>query len=288
MRNTSFVVLLAVAACSSAGPRLPRTARGERVLEIRGALEGGPYVLGDQDLAAMPRHAVRGLDPVSGREARWEGTPLALLVSDRVGPKRGTDTVIVRTAEGSAVPIPLTVIRQLRPVLADRADGAPIATRVIAWPNLEQAGLPTDPRQGSWWARDVRALEIVYWQGTLGNALATPAGSPDRARLGSGEFAARCVSCHRLRGAGGERGPDLTRVADRVAHDRFLSLLERHPQPATSGVEPPGPEASEDLWSFLRAVATAMEAQGAPDAAAAAELQGEPEPSRPGQHHHPR
>jgi mono/diheme cytochrome c family protein len=273
MRNTCFALLLAAAACSSSGPRLPRAAKGAQVIEIRGALEEGPFVLGEADLAAMPRRAVRGLDPVTGREARWEGTPLALLISDRVAPKQGTDTVIVRTAEGTAVPIPLTVIRQRQPVLADRADGAPMATRVIAWPNLEQAGLPTDPRQGSWWARGVRTLEIVYWQGTLGNALAAPAGAPDRARLGSGEYGSRCVACHRLRGAGGERGPDLTRVAERLPHDRFIALLERHPLRAEGGSEPPGSDASEDLWVFLRAVAATTDGQqdatSAPAAAAA-------------------
>ncbi|WP_242344064.1 hypothetical protein [Anaeromyxobacter terrae] len=260
MRNLRFVLLLAFAACSS-GPRLPRTAQGEKVIEIRGAVEGGPYAVGEKDLAAMPRRGVRGVDPVTGREALWEGTPLALLVSDRVAPKKGTDTVIVRTTEGTAVPIPLTVIRQLRPVLADRTDGAPIAMRVLAWPNLEQAGLTTDPRQASWWAHGVRALEIVSWQGTLGTALAAPPGAPDRARLGSGEFGARCVACHRLRSAGGERGPDLTAVADRLSHDRFRELMRNHPA-RSDGIEPPGAEASEDLWTFLRAVATAGEGGG--------------------------
>ncbi len=257
MRNVRFVLLLALAACSS-GARLPRSAQGETVIEIRGAVDGGPYAVGEKDLAALPRRAVRGVDPVSGREALWEGTPLALLVSERAAPKKGTDTVIVRTTEGTAVPIPLTLVRQLRPVVADRADGAPIAMRVLAWPNLEQAGLTTDPRQASWWAHGVRALEIVFWQKTLGTALAAPPGASDRARLGSGEFGARCVACHRLRTAGGERGPDLTVVAERLSHDRFRELMRSHPA-RTDGIEPPGAEASEDLWAFLRAVAAAGE-----------------------------
>lgn len=268
MRTSHFVLLLAFAACSSA-PRLPHTASGAPELEIRGAVEGGPYALGDKDLAALPRRAVRGVDPVTGREALWEGTPLAVLVSERAAPKKGTDTAIVRTTDGTAVPIPLTVIRQLRPVLADRADGAPLAQRILAWPNLEQAGLTTDPRQASWWAHGVRALEIVFWQRTLGTALAAPPGAPDRARLGSGEFGARCVSCHRLRSAGGERGPDLTRVAERLSHDRFRALMQNHPAPA-DGIAPPGAEASEDLWVFLRAVATARDAGGPSSPSAAA------------------
>ena len=259
MRNPCFVVLLAVAACSSSGPRLPRAAHGEQVIEIRGALDGGPYVLGEEDLARLPRHSVRGVDPVTGREASWEGTPLALLVSDRVAPKKGTDTVIVRTANGEAIPIPLTVIRQLHPVLADRADGAPIAPRVVAWPNLEQAGLPTDPRQATWWARGPRALEFVYWQRTLGMALAAPPGAPDRARHGSGEYAARCVGCHRLRTAGGERGPDLTNVAGRLSYGRFREFMRGHPKPGDAGAEPPNPDASEDLWVFLRSVAASSD-----------------------------
>jgi hypothetical protein len=267
MRKQSLAVVFVVAACASSGPSLPRSPQGAPVLTVQGAIRGGPYALGEADLAALPQHAVRGLDPATGREARWEGAALAGL-AQAVKIRKGADTLIVRTADGTAVPIPLTVIRQRRPVLATRADGAPVAGRVLAWPNLEQAGLPSDPRQRSWWARDIVALEIVQWQAALGTALATPEGAPDAARLGSDHFAARCVACHRVRGAGGEKGPELTRVATRVEPGAFRALLADHPGWAERGVEAPGPEAVDQVWAFLRAIATATPVE--PKAAGAA------------------
>ncbi len=73
-----------------------------------------------------------------------------------------------------------------------------------------------------------------------------------------------------MRSAGGERGPDLTTVAERLSHDRFRALLERHPTPTDGGVEPPGPEASEDLWAFLHAVAATRDGEPASPSEAAA------------------
>jgi mono/diheme cytochrome c family protein len=251
-----FALLLAVAAaCSSAGPRLPRTARGEPVLEVRGALEKGAHVLGRADLDALPRHAVRGVDPASGREATWEGVPVATLVSERVDLAKGADTVVVRSADGAAIPIPLTVIRTLKPVLADRADGARLPAPVLAWPSLEQRGLATDPRAVGWWTHGVVAFELVEWQRAFAEALATPDGAPDAARRGSGWFTERCVSCHLMRGAGGARGPDLTTVAARLRPGPFAALLQDHPGWTGVPGDPPGPEGAEELWSFLRAVA---------------------------------
>ncbi len=115
----------------------------------------------------------------------------------------------------------------------------------------------TDPRAGLWWARDVVAFEIVDWQKTYGAALATPDGAADGARRGSGWYGERCISCHRMRGVGGERGPDLTTVAARIRPAPFAALLEKHPGWTGTGGDPPGEEAASEVWAFLRAVAAA-------------------------------
>jgi len=266
------VLLASLAACSG-GARLPKTAQGAPLVEVRGAVKQGPYALGRADLDKLPRRGVRGVDPASGREALWEGASVAEMVSARVELDKGADTVIVRTADRAAIPIPITIIRQNRPVLADRADGARLASMVLAWPTLEQRGLETDPRAAQWWARDVVAFEIAAWPKTFGAALATPEGVADAARRGSGWYAERCISCHRMRGAGGERGPDLTTVAARIERPPFAALLVKHPG-WSGGGERPGEEAVEELWAFLRAMASA----GAPAPALAAERDG-PEPA---------
>jgi hypothetical protein len=253
MRKLGFVLVL-LAACSGKS-QLPRSSHGAPVVEVRGAVKNGPYALGRADLDRLPRLAVRGADPDSGREALWEGASAAELVSRRVELQKGADTVIVRTADRAAIPVPLTVIRQAKPVLADRADGVRLAGNVLAWPNLEQPGFDTDPRAAGWWARDVVAFELAEWQRAFGAALSTPDGAGDDARRGSSWYAERCISCHRMRGAGGERGPDLTTVAERLEQLPFAALLEKHPGWKTAAGEPPGEQSAGELWAFLRAVA---------------------------------
>jgi mono/diheme cytochrome c family protein len=262
MKKSSVALLLALASCSS-GPRLPSgPPRGETLVEVKGAVKGAPYRLGKEELAALPRRKVEGTDPVTGRSATWEGPELLILSSTRVELKKGADTAVIRTSDGRAIPIPLTIIRTFRPVLADRADGAPIPDRLLAWPSADQRGLITDPRARLWWARDVTAIELVNGFTTYGRALAVPDGSPDGARPGADLFGAMCIACHRMRKAGGEMGPELTRVADRLPPDRFFALLARHPGWTDGQGEAPGEAAGKQVWSFLRSVA-AVEAGAA-------------------------
>lgn len=280
MRKTMLLAFVALAACASQKSRLPRGSAGDSVLEVRGAVKGGPFHLSATALRALPQASVLGVDPGSGQDASWQGVPLAVLVYDRVSRTKGADTVLVRTQDGAAVPIPIAIARSMKPVLADRADGTSLPAIVLAWPNQEQIGLQTDPRQPLWWAHGVVALEIVDWQATLGRALVTPDGAPDAARVGAETFGARCVACHRLRGAGGQKGPDLTTVATRLSNDAFLRLLEKHPGWATRSGETPGHEAAAELWAYLRAVAMAPRPEphpGEPPVPGAAAPGGAPE-----------
>jgi mono/diheme cytochrome c family protein len=249
--------LLALALACMPKVLLPRAAHGSPVLEVRGAITGGPHRLGRADLEKLPRQKLRAVEPGTGRAGEWEGTPLQALVMDHVELRRGADTVVVRTADGSAIPVPLGIVRQLRPVLADRVDGVRITSRELAWPTADQRGLATDPRATSWWARDVVALELVDWQRTYGPALAAPEGAADVARRGAGVYAESCISCHRLRGQGGERGPDLTTVAARIAPQAFASLLPSHPGWKERRVRDASEEPSTEIWEFLRTVAAA-------------------------------
>ncbi|HEY6002075.1 MAG TPA: c-type cytochrome [Anaeromyxobacter sp.] len=258
------LLLVSLAACSS-GPRLPKTAQGTPAITVGGAVKGGPYALGRADLDKLPRRSVRGIDPASGREAVWEGTAADEIVGRRVEPMRGADLVLVRTADRAAIAIPLTILVQSKPVLADHADGARIATNVLAWPTLEQRGLETDPRASLWWARDVVAIDLVDSQKTFGPALATPDGAVDGARRGSALFGERCIACHRMRGIGGQRGPELTMVAARMRQAPFIALLDKHPGWKGTGGDPPGEQGARELWSFLHAVAVAAPNAPSPD-----------------------
>lgn len=256
MRNIGLLLLIACGACSSR-LRLPTSPQGAPVIEVRGAVKGGPYALGQADLERLPRLRVRGEEPRGGRTALWEGASVVAFVSDRVDLRKGADTVIVRTADRAAIPVPLTIIRQLKPVLADRADGTRLATRILAWPTEQQKGLATDPRAASWWVSDVVAFELVEWQRTFGPALAAPDGAADAARRGAGVYAESCISCHRMRGQGGERGPDLTSVAARIPPGAFTALLPSHPGWQNRSAREPREETANELWAFLRSVSLA-------------------------------
>ena len=99
------------------------------------------------------------------------------------------------------------------------------------------------------------AFEIVEWQRAYAPALAIPDGATDDARRGATWYGDRCIRCHKMRGVGGDRGPDLTTVAGRIGAVPFTAHLERHPGWAETAVEPPGPLGAQELWSFLRAAA---------------------------------
>jgi mono/diheme cytochrome c family protein len=268
------VLLAALAACSSGGLRLPKAPDGAAVVTVGGAVKGGPFALGRADLARLPRLGVRGVDPASGREALWEGASLAEIVGKRVEAQRGVDVVVARTRDGAAIAIPLSIVWQFRPVLADHADGAALPSAGLAWPTLEQRGIGTDPRASLWWARDVVALELVDWQRTFGKALATPDGAADGARRGSALYGERCIGCHRLRGVGGERGPELTKVAARLGGAPFVELLARHPGWKGVAGDPPGERGAAELWTFLNAVEAAARNGAAPPDAHGAEAEG--------------
>jgi mono/diheme cytochrome c family protein len=263
------VVLLAIA--SACAPRLPASPTGERVLEVRGRIEKGPHVLGAGDLARLPRRSFRATDPATGRTATYEGADLAAIV-DRTSRRPGVDTVIVRTRGGLAAPVPLWIAWQFRPVLADRADGAPLPALVLAWPNAEQLGLATDPRALAWWAHGVEALELVDWP-AYSRAIAPPPGTDDAVRLGAGAFQERCVACHAARGVGGTLGPDLGQAASRLPADAFERAVRGHRAwPEARPEAAPSREEIARVRAFLAAVAAAP-----PDE----------EPPEPGEHGEP-
>jgi mono/diheme cytochrome c family protein len=214
MRKPVLLALAALAACSRAPARPP--AAGD-LLVVEGKVEKGPLGFAASDLAALPRRTLRGTDPAAGRVGTFAGPSLAELVADRLPLRAGVDVVVLHGRGGARVPVPLNAIRQSRPVLATEADGRPLdggagdsGPLLVAWPDAEAPGLDTDPRVRWWWVRGVSRLEMASWAEKYGRALRVPLGAGDEARRGADLFASQCLHCHRLRGQGGEVGPELT------------------------------------------------------------------------------
>lgn len=263
MRTISALALLAVlSSCSAPRPRLPP---GEAALTIEGRLEDGPLDLRAADFGSYPRRAFRAREPVTGREALFEGVSVADLLDDAVRPKRGVDLLVVRGRGGRLALVAWTRLRDLRPVLADRADGKPVAdwarqagaaleAPLLAWPNLEQPGLALDPRAPAWWVSGVSTLVAEAWVGSYGRALALSPEVSDQARRGQARVADHCLPCHRVRGAGGTRGPELGLPG--WPAERIAARLETHGAMAWLPPGPDGEAARREIAAFLHAVAT--------------------------------
>lgn len=269
--RTRWVVAALLVACSA--PR-PRTGSGEPVLTIEGRIVGGAARLGAPDFASLPRRAFQARAP-GASEATYDGVALHKFFGEELETERGADTAVFHGADGYEAPIAIAALRQHRPVLADRVDGAPIpAPRgplVLAWPTSETPGLQRDPRARGWWVEGVTRIEVVSWIDSYGRALRVPAGAPDDARPGAQAFQTSCLACHRVRGRGGTRGPDLTeRLAPTEARAGLAAALRAHR--STLVAELPATTVRQ-LSAFLGAVGVA--------GAAAPEDEPPPEPIPP-------
>ncbi len=269
---------------------------------MRGEVEHGPFLFGTGDLKGLPRRSFQARHPGTGRTALFEGVSLADLLATRVALKDKADTVVLHSRDGRAVPVPLVLVRQWTPILADRADGRPLVEWaleagarttpfVLAWPNVDNPGLATDPRAPAFWTGAVDAVDLAIWRTTWGRALRVPTGASDAARLGADDFLYRCMTCHRLRGVGGEHGPDVTRAVGDAAPEAFAARIRPHlvrtwPAPAPGAEEGEG-ERLVRIARFLAAVQTSTPAK-AEAGAGPAEPEEEAEPHEPGAERPPR
>jgi mono/diheme cytochrome c family protein len=267
--RTRLVLAAALLAC--AGSR-PRPAAGELVFQVSGRVEHGPHKFGKDDLPKLTRRGFEAVAPQTGEKAKFEGVALADLLSREVEVMRDADVALVHGRGGIAVIVPLAAIRQLRPVLADKVDGeatrawrADAGTLLLSWPNREQPGIDTDPRMRWWWVPGVIKVELVDWIPTYGRALRVPPGAGDEARLGADVLQGSCLNCHKLRGVGGTRGPELKDelvVKDPAA---FRTLLADHLAKVSGLASAPEttPGQARSVAAFLRAVEIA--GAGRPD-----------------------
>lgn len=247
-------LLVATLGAACAGPRLPTTAAGATLLTVRGQTKDGPFFLGRADLAKLPRGTFKALPPGATAEVTFGGVDLKKLLEFHLQLPEGVDTLVFVTSDALALPMSLGLIRQYGPLLADEADGQPVAPRLV-WPNLDQRGLDADPRAGLWWAGPIEAVELLSWDRSWGRVLRSPPGVSDEARLGAGQYATRCAACHRLRGVGGLKGPALDGALKRLTVAGFVAAVQRHPGwPATVGNElTAGEVVAQQAAAFLAA-----------------------------------
>lgn len=257
-------VLLAAALVACVAPR-PRPPRGEQVLVVEGRVKNAPFRYGADDLSSLPRRAFEAAPPFTTSAVRFEGIAIAALLSDAMALRSDADLVVFRGAQGYAAPVPLTLVRYLRPVLADRAGGEPVASWLpsarplqLAWPDRAYPGIDSDPRLRWWWVGGVTRVELQNWATTYGRALRVPAGATDPARLGAQAIATGCIVCHSVRGVGGTRGPPLVAALarDRSAFARKLRDHARDVSGIASAPELPAGRAG-GIADFLHAVEVA-------------------------------
>jgi len=258
MRNLFPALALALLAC---GAKPQRTAKGETVLSVTGRVEHGPYTFGKEDLQKLARRGFRALAPATDAPARFDGAAIAALLADVVDLKPGVDTAVFHGQNGFAVPVSLSALRQLKPILADTIDGKPASAwrpgagpLVLAWPNVDQPGIDTDPRMRWWWVTGVTKVEMLPWTATYGRALRVPAGASDDARLGADAFAVQCMACHKLRGVGGSRGPDLTQAAAKKDPQALSTSMREHLQQVAPAGTEAAPPSLRQIAAFLHEI----------------------------------
>jgi mono/diheme cytochrome c family protein len=251
MRNLLLALALLAGAC--AGWR-SRKATGEAVLSIAGKVEQGPYTFGRADLTTLPRRSFRAVPPGGDAPVKYDGVAVAAVLSDIVELGKDVDTVVFFGKDGYVVPIPMAAVRQLRPVLADVVGGSPTTSLQLAWPNVDQPGIDTDPRMRWWWVPGVSKLELHGWVATYGRALRVPPGGSDDARLGADAFSVQCMGCHKLRTVGGTRGPDLTQIASHRDPQALAASMREHLERVGPPDNEPAPSALRQIAAFLREV----------------------------------
>ena len=95
--------------------------------------------------------------------------------------------------------------------------------------------MPPNPR-----VQDAEAWQILSYLRTL----AAPAPTdPPHGDAANGEkiFRAKCAACHRVKGAGGRLGPDLSRIGISRSRDTVLRRIRRGTEDFGSGYEPVTP-----------------------------------------------
>jgi hypothetical protein len=251
MRN--LLLAIALLACACAGSRAHKAA-GEAVLTIAGKVEQGPYTFNRADLKTLPRRSFRAVPPAAQAPLKYDGVAVAAVLADVIEVGKGADTVLFFGKDGYVMPVPTAAIRQLRPVLADVVADAPEASLLLAWPNVDQPGIDSDPRMRWWWVPGVTRVELQSWSATYGRALRVPTGSSDDARLGSDAFAVQCMACHRLRAVGGTRGRDLTQIAAKRDPQALAAEMRVHLAQVGPPGNEPAPAAIRQIAAFLREV----------------------------------
>lgn len=258
--RTRLLAAVVLLGCAAPHPRPPS---GEVVLSFVGAVKNGPFQFGTADLATLPRRSFQASFPAGAGLARFEGVALGPVLADAMELEREADTAVFRGDRGLAVPVPVALLRQLNPVLADRVDGGAVAAwrdgarpLQLAWPNREAPGIDTDPRMRWWWVSGVSEVALQSWIRTYGRALRVPVGAPDEARLGAEAIASSCIGCHRVRGTGGQRGPELTGAVVRGGEPAFAGRVRDHLRQVSGVASAPvtGPATARRIAAFLDAI----------------------------------
>jgi mono/diheme cytochrome c family protein len=163
-------------------------------------------------IAAQSPREVAVRDPLDGVARVYRGVPLA----DLLGAGSAGDSVLVRCLDGFVVLLPLDLVRQAGPVVADRvktaagweAIPAPRGPRYLVWPNRDRPELDRDPAittEGwAWGVAEVTTVSSASYLSPL------KVSSRDRDALAGRQlWLSSCFHCHALSGAGGMAGWDL-------------------------------------------------------------------------------
>ena len=232
---------LALAACGQAGTNTPAAGTSSTVAAaptLTLTAGGATSRFTAADLLARPDAATLAIagDPAYAQPMTYRAVPLRALLAS-LHPD-SADTLEFRATDGFVAQLPRALI-----------DGA--ATPWIAvedpahpWPNLPGKTVSAGPFYLIWqnperahvsqeqWPYQMASLSAVASPAQRWPALAVDTHASAQARRGQAVFAANCLSCHKLAGAGeGAIGPDLMRPMPATSYftDAGLRAMIRNP-----------------------------------------------------------
>lgn len=201
------------------------------------AFERHGELVASRDLSALRRavapSAVRVFEPYEQSEVTFRALPFDRVLDAVYGPTwRAEQELLLRCRDGYEPTIPVQRAKDHHAWLAfARVDRGRFSIRkresgewktvelapfYLVWENLEDAQVRQEADYG--WPYQLVAIDLIRTRDRFG-AMAPPDGASAAVRAGFDAFRVHCSRCHRLRGQGGNVGPEL-RPASIAGRDR--------------------------------------------------------------------
>lgn len=182
-----------------------------------------------------PEQTLSVWEPHEDKNVTYQGYPLREVLDRVFGPSwKKSELVLFTCADGYKAPIPRVNIDTEKSLLAfarkDKADfslnnrlqnekNIPLGPLYLVWNNLNNPQIRAE--EGTNWPYQIVGIELTNFA-TKFPHMAPAKTSPKAAQRGFVAFQKYCMSCHKVKGDGGDKGPELSGIAKRENYQAWL------------------------------------------------------------------